>query len=81
MFAAADSHETRIRMVSDRFSPSDQRFRLLIGKPLIHDFEDLLFGHAGVFQSADLFAGERRQTLDSPVQDLFDRGGREPDQF
>jgi len=81
VLAATNAHETSVRVVPGGFALRNQRLRLLVGESLVDNVKDLLFGHAGVLQPADLLAGERRQALDAPVNDVLNSRVRETDQF
>ncbi len=72
MFASVNADEAGVGMVSRRLALGDERLRLLIGKTLVDNIQDLLFRHGRVFQPANLLAGERRQSLDAPVNDFLD---------
>lgn len=80
-FAPANADEAGVGVIAHGFALSDKRLCLLIGKALIHDVEDLAFGHTGVFQAADLFAGERGQSLDTTVNDVLHGGVGKADEF
>lgn len=80
-FAPANADKTCVGVIAHGFALGDQRLCLLIGETLIDDFEDLPFGHAGVFEPADLFAGERGQSLDTAVNDVLHGGVGKADKF
>ena len=80
-FAPAYADKTCIGVVAHGFALGDQRLCLLIGKTLIDDFEDLPFRHTGVFEPADLFAGEGGQSLDTAVNDVLHGGVGKADKF
>ena len=74
-------NEAGVGMIAGGFALRDERFRLLVGKTLIDDVEDLPFGHRGVFQAADLRAGQCGQALNAAVNDCLDGGIRQADEF
>lgn len=80
-FAPAYADKTCVGVVAHGFALGDERLCLLIGKTLIDDFEDLPFGHAGVFEPADLLAGESRQSQDAAVNDVLHGSVGKADKF
>jgi hypothetical protein len=68
-------------MVAEGFALGDESFGGLVGKSLVDHVENLLLGHGGVFQTADLLAGKGRQTLNAPVNNRLHRGIREADEL
>ena len=67
VLTAANADKPRIGMVPHGFPLRDHRFCLLCGQTLIDYIKNLLFGHAGVLQAADLFADKSRQAFDAPM--------------
>src|SRR6266704_4130299 len=70
--AAVDTLEADSRMIACRLTRCGFTVGLRVGYALIDAFEDLFFGEPGIFQAADLRAGQRALPLQPPVQNHFD---------
>src|SRR5262245_58718930 len=65
---ATNTHKISIGMIAAGFALRDERLGLLTAETLLDEFENLLLGHAGIFEATDLRAGECRQALHAPAQ-------------
>src|SRR5208282_4696426 len=79
--AATIANEAGVGVIAAGFATGDEFLSRVIRETLIDHIQNLLFRHARVLQTADLLAGERRQTLDAAMDDSLHRGIGESNQL
>jgi len=72
--------EVGVRVVAGGFAPLDFRVGLLVGHSGVNAFENLSLREPGIFQAADLGAGERGHALQMAVEQKLHGGIRKTDE-